>query len=201
MLGAHNVLNALGVIALAAMIRRKNELGPQKDREELEQCVGGSAEVLQDFEGVERRCQVLGEKGRSVVVSDYAHHPTEVQATLEAIREHFVGRKLVVVFEPHTLSRLAYFFSEFSDVLSQCSTVYLTRVFEPIKTYISAKVKNAIAEDLAGEIGLNARYIVDSTELVSEVVNEVERVESVVLVMGAGLSHSIAMEIFDRLRD
>lgn len=71
LLGRHNVLNALGAIALAAAVGP----GGRSDRE----CAEEAAQVLASFRGVERRCQVLGRKGSRVVVSDYAHHPTEVQ--------------------------------------------------------------------------------------------------------------------------
>ena len=78
----------------------------------------------------------------------------------------------------------------------------VSQVFEPIKTWISPKVKQAIAEDLAAEIGLNARYIHDAKEVVAEVVAEVGSTtgeDTVVLVLGAGQSHSIALDIFDAL--
>jgi len=204
--GTHNVLNALGAIALAALVQGRGT--SETSAEELERSVASSAEVLAEFQGVERRCQVIGEKegsdgGKCVVVSDYAHHPTEVQATLEGVRGRYDGRKLVVVFEPHTLSRLAYFFGEFVEALAEGGeNVVVSQVFEPIKTWISPKVKQAIAEDLAAEIGLNARYIHDAKEVVAEVVAEVGSTtgeDTVVLVLGAGQSHSIALDIFDAL--
>ena len=204
MVGTHNVVNALGVMALTSLIQSplSRQQSQGKDRAgTVREVVKTSAGVLGEFQGVERRCQVLGEKNQVMVVSDYAHHPTEVEATMAAMSDHFETRDLLVVFEPHTLSRLAYFFTEFSQALSQSPKIFVMPVFEPIKTYINAKVKDAIAEDLAKDVASDAVYLKDTDLLVQEVVREAATRESaVVLVLGAGSSHRVATQIYKNLQ-
>lgn len=81
------------------------------------------------FEGVGRRFEVLGERAGVMVVDDYAHHPTEVAATLSAARDAFPGRRLVVAFQPHLYSRTRDFADEFGTTLSAADEVWLTDIF------------------------------------------------------------------------
>jgi UDP-N-acetylmuramate--L-alanine ligase len=221
LLGTHNVLNALAVISLTCVIHLKEKqqdeeatgatLNQQEGEEvepltlaEVKECVRRCGEVLSQFGGVDRRCQILGEKGKCTVISDYAHHPTEVEATLEAIGDPYEGSEVIVVFEPHTLSRLAYFFSEFVSALSSCKLVYISEVFEPVKTYINKKVKDAIAEDLAAALPLstNATFVNESEVLLQNVLDKAKEEgdkETVVLVLGAGKADGIAKTVFNSL--
>ncbi|TDL76461.1 UDP-N-acetylmuramate--L-alanine ligase [Peribacillus frigoritolerans] len=111
--GDHSVLNALSVIALCHY-------------EEID------AEViqaqLQTFEGVKRR---FNEKkiGNQVLIDDYAHHPTEITATIDAARQKYPDREIVAVFQPHTFSRTQSFLEEFADSLKKADTVYLCDIF------------------------------------------------------------------------
>ncbi|MDQ0858025.1 UDP-N-acetylmuramate--L-alanine ligase [Bacillus sp. V2I10] len=111
--GDHSVLNALSVIALCHY-------------EEID------AEViqaqLQTFEGVKRR---FNEKkiGNQVLIDDYAHHPTEITATIDAARQKYPDREIVAVFQPHTFTRTQSFLEEFADSLQKADTVYLCDIF------------------------------------------------------------------------
>ncbi|MDR0137991.1 UDP-N-acetylmuramate--L-alanine ligase [Metabacillus idriensis] len=111
--GDHSVLNALSVIALCHY-------------EEID------AEViqaqLQTFEGVKRR---FNEKkiGNQVLIDDYAHHPTEITATIDAARQKYPDREIVAVFQPHTFTRTQSFLEEFADSLKKADTVYLCDIF------------------------------------------------------------------------
>ncbi|PLR68559.1 MULTISPECIES: UDP-N-acetylmuramate--L-alanine ligase [Bacillaceae] len=111
--GDHSVLNALSVIALCHY-------------EEID------AEViqaqLQTFEGVKRR---FNEKkiGSQVLIDDYAHHPTEITATIDAARQKYPDREIIAVFQPHTFTRTQSFLDEFADSLMKADTVYLCDIF------------------------------------------------------------------------
>jgi UDP-N-acetylmuramate--alanine ligase len=96
--GKHNVYNALAVIAAA------RDLGVS---------VSDIQKYLFEFRGTERRAQILGRYQGALIIDDYAHHPTEIQATLEGVREHYPHRKLRVVFHPHTFSRTKALFNDF----------------------------------------------------------------------------------------
>lgn len=96
--GKHNIFNALAVIAAA------RELGVS---------LAGLKKYLFDFRGTERRAQILGKYQGALIIDDYAHHPTEIIATLEGIRRHYPDKKLRVIFHPHTFTRTKALFNDF----------------------------------------------------------------------------------------
>lgn len=111
--GKHSVLNALAVIGVAVLEDLDMELVKSR---------------LATFEGVKRRFSVKQSHG-NFVIDDYAHHPTEISATLDAVRSKYPGKKIVSVFQPHTYSRLEAFIDEFAASLSNSDEVYLTPIF------------------------------------------------------------------------
>lgn len=112
--GEHNVSNALGALAVG--------LGLGFD---VRHMAGGIAA----FGGVERRFQLLGESAGVLVVDDYAHHPTEVRATVQAARAAAPERRLVLAFQPHLFSRTRDLAQEFADALVEADVVYLLDVY------------------------------------------------------------------------
>ncbi len=119
--GEHNVRNALGAASAARFLGvgwKEIRLG------------------LDAFHGVGRRFQLLGEADGVTVVDDYAHHPTEIRATLQAARSRFPGRRLVVAFQPHLYTRTRDFSEEFGRALALADEVWVTEVYpareEPI---------------------------------------------------------------------
>lgn len=115
--GQHSVLNALAVVALAYT-------------EQLDMAV--VAEVLQSFNGVKRRFSET-DKGDIAIIDDYAHHPSEIKATLDAARQKYPDRELVAVFQPHTYSRLKAYLNEFGESLKKADQTYVTPVFGSIR--------------------------------------------------------------------
>jgi UDP-N-acetylmuramate--alanine ligase len=109
--GAHNVLNGLAALATAV-------------------CCGVApavaADALSRFNGTGRRFERKGEAGGVLIVDDYAHHPTEIAATLAAARRHYPDRRLVAAFQPHTYSRTKAFLPEFGQALSAADVVVVT---------------------------------------------------------------------------
>jgi len=110
--GRHNLRNALAALSVA------RELGVDFDL---------ASAALAGFGGVGRRCESHGEHGGVLVMDDYAHHPTELSATMEVARAQ--GRRIVVLFEPHRFSRTKQFVSEFGDALSGADAVGLLPVY------------------------------------------------------------------------
>ncbi len=111
-LGNHNVSNALSVIAVAS------ELGLP-----YEQIRQG----LANFRGVGRRLEMIGEKNGITVMDDYGHHPTEIRATLAALKN--LGRRIVVVFQPHRYSRTELLWDEFGQSFANADEVFLTEIY------------------------------------------------------------------------
>ena len=101
------------------------------------------------FRGVERRFQRLGAARGIAVIDDYAHHPTEVQATIAAARHAFAGRRLVVVFQPHLYSRTRDLQREFAEALSAADAVFLCDIYgareAPVPGVTSALIGDAMA--------------------------------------------------------
>jgi UDP-N-acetylmuramate-alanine ligase len=111
--GDHNIQNSLSVIAFA--------YHEGLDKDEV-------AENLSNFEGVKRR---FSEKviSDTVIIDDYAHHPAEISATIDAARQKYPERDIVAVFQPHTFTRTVALLSEFAESLSKADSVYLSEIF------------------------------------------------------------------------
>lgn len=111
--GNHNILNSLAVIAIC----HYENIDPQIVKEQL-----------LTFQGVKRR---FTEKqvGSQVIIDDYAHHPTEIKATVEAARQKYPNREIVAVFQPHTFTRTQTFLDDFAESLNLADQVYLCEIF------------------------------------------------------------------------
>ncbi len=114
LLGTHNIYNSLAVIAASL------ELGM-----ELQQI----RKALEEFEGVERRLQRRGEFRGVEMADDYAHHPTEIRASLEALRQKYLNKFLTVVFHPHTFSRTHAFLKQFSSSFTLADRVIVLEIY------------------------------------------------------------------------
>ena len=180
--GAHNVRNALAAIASGIALGAR-----------LEQMAPG----LASFGGVERRFQRLGERRGISVVDDYAHHPTEIRATLEAARAAFPERRLIAAFQPHLFSRTRDFAREFGEALAGADVVFLTEIYpareKPIAGVTSDLIERAIG-GAGGTIGWRGERAVLADALAREV-----RSGDVVLTIGAGDITRTGPELLDRL--
>ena len=178
--GLHNVRNALAAIGSGL------SLGVS-----LEAMAPG----LAGFRGVERRFQRMGEVRDIVVVDDYAHHPTEVQATLAAARHAFPDRRLVLVFQPHLYSRTRDLQAEFAGALAQADALWLCDIYgareAPDPTVSSALIADRLP-----------RGVLRWTGPRSEVVEALQSAVSpgdLVITMGAGDVTRVGPALLDAL--
>lgn len=182
--GVHNVRNALAAIGAGLA------LGVEVDR-----MVPG----LEAFGGVERRFQRIAEVGGISIIDDYAHHPTEIAATIEAARAAFPGRRLVLAFQPHLYSRTRDFASEFGRALAGGDVVFLTELYpareKPIEGVDSGLVQRAIIA-----AGGSMRWRGERAALASALAGEL-RAGDVVITVGAGDITRSARELRDILTD
>ena len=158
--GDHMILNSLAVIAVCYF-------------EGLDAKF--IAKDLSLFDGVKRRFSITLQ-GSQIIIDDYAHHPTEIEVTLRAVRQKYPGKELVAIFQPHTVTRTKAFVNEFKDTLKLADHVYLTEIFGSAR-------ENSNMEDI--------NILVDSDEtfelITTESVSELKQYENGVLVfMGAG---------------
>ncbi len=169
--GAHNVLNAAAVLAVAT------ELGIDAD---------AVTAALESFEGVGRRLQVVGSARGVAVIDDYAHHPTEVLAGLRALRDAYQPRRLWCVFQPHQYSRLRRFLHDFAEALSVADCVVIPGIYAARDGDEDRRAVSA--GDLVREVqafGGQAEHIPDFDSIVAFVRSQA-RAGDVVVTMGAG---------------
>lgn len=170
--GEHNVRNALAAIAVA------RELGVEGDT---------IAVGLAKFLGVDRRFQLLGEYSGALIVDDYAHHPTEIRATLDAARRGYPERRLIALFQPHLYSRTRDFAGEFARALKIADVAIVAPIYAAREKPLE---------------GVSARLIADAEDGIefidrsnSEIYNEMRRrlePNDIFITMGAGDVHEIA---------
>ncbi len=167
--GIHNVKNALAAVASGI------GLGV-----ELNAMRAG----LESFGGVERRFDLVGEVNGVTIVDDYAHHPTEIAATLEAARAAYPKKRIIAAFQPHLYSRTRDFYHEFAAVLSKADVVYLCELYPAREQPISG-VSSALIAIAMQQSGCAAKWEGPRSDLAAALAREV-RDNDLVLTMGAG---------------
>jgi UDP-N-acetylmuramate--alanine ligase len=167
--GIHNVRNALAAIACGIAVGVP-----------LEKMIPG----LANFRGVERRFQRIGEARGVAVVDDYAHHPTEIRATLDAARAAFPGRRLIAAFQPHLFSRTRDFAGDFGRALAHSDVVFLTEIY-PAREQPLPGVTSELIATAAAEAGRPVAWRGTRGEL-ARALAEAVRPGDVVLTLGAG---------------
>lgn len=174
--GRHNVMNALA----AATAARELGVAPAT-----------VAAALSRFTGAGRRQEVLGERGGDsvphvLVIDDYAHHPTEIRATIDAIRQGYPRRRLVAVFQPHLYSRTRDFLEPFADALSEADAVIVTGIYPAREAPIPGVTARAIADGVhSRRPGMVVRYVEPASQ-VPAALDEIALPDDVALFLGAG---------------
>lgn len=182
--GLHNVRNAVGAFAAA------RELGA--DLEAAQRALAG-------FRGVARRFQELGEVHGIAVVDDYAHHPTEIEATLAAARGAYPGRRLVAAFQPHLYSRTRDFAEAFGRALAAADIVWVTDVYAAREAPLPGVSGETIVDALRRAGARGVRYHPDVASL-PDALAESLRTGDVCVAMGAGSIDAAAQALMARLR-
>lgn len=166
--GKHNALNAIAAIAVAL------ELGMDFEK---------AKEAIRKFHGAKRRFQIKGEKSGIMVVDDYAHHPTEIKATLAAARA-LNRERVIAVFQPHRYSRTQALWRELGEAFSACDLVVFTEVYAASEKPIPG-VNGKLVYEAALGAGCNAVYL-DSFKKIRRYLLENTRDGDLVLTIGAG---------------
>ena len=180
--GVHNLQNALGAAAAA-------------------RCFGVDWGTVRDglttYQGVERRFETVGSVRGILIVDDYAHHPSEIQAALAAARGAHPDRRIVAVFQPHLFTRTRDFADEFGQALAAADSIWVTDVFpareDPIEGVTGEMV--ALAAERAGG---HVRYHADVNTMADTVIKELASGD-LLLTMGAGSIDLVAHEVAARL--
>jgi UDP-N-acetylmuramate--alanine ligase len=180
--GRHNLLNALGAVAVGL------EVGLPFDR---------VASALEEFQGAERRFQVRGEEAGVLVVDDYGHHPTEIAAVIAAARAG-IDRRLVIVFQPHRYSRTQQLMPDFVRALRGADEIVLTDIYAAGEPPIPGVSAGGLASALAAA-GARVR-LVPALDDVAPAVADLAQPGDLVVTLGAGSIGAVGDRILAALR-
>ncbi len=169
MVGAHNALNALAVIAVA---------------EEMDIPLDTVRSALAQFEGVQRRFTVKGEVGGITVVDDYGHHPTEVMATLAGARRAF-HRRTVVAFQPHRYSRTRDLLREFATSFNDADVLFITEIYAASEEPLPGISGERLVEELRAHGHRDVTFVPRRADLAAALQPRL-REGDIVLTLGAG---------------
>ncbi len=182
--GLHNVQNALAALAVGLWLGLDFEV---------------MAASLADFRGARRRFQVVGQQEGITIVDDYAHHPTEIMATLQAARQRAANR-VIAVFQPQRYTRTHMLMKEFGQAFGQADEIVLTDIYSPPG---EAPIPGVNSQVLAELIRQNERRdvacISKREELVEHLLN-IARPGDIILTMGAGDIWKVAVSLAERLQ-
>jgi UDP-N-acetylmuramate--alanine ligase len=188
--GAHNVLNALAVIAVA---------------DELEVPLDVTRDAIAGFHGVQRRFTVLGspilrkdgKRGDVMIVDDYGHHPAEIEATLDAAQRGF-DRRVVVAFQPHRYTRTKLLFREFTRAFNKADVLLVTDVYPAGEKPVDGATGEALAEAIRLHGHHAVTYVRDKKNVARALMDVVEPGD-IVIALGAGDINASARELLAAL--
>lgn len=182
--GEHNVKNALAAITVGL------ETGVN---------IEDIAKSLKSFTGVYRRFEVKGEENGIIVIDDYAHHPTEVKATLEAIRKGWKDRRVIGVFQPHTFTRTRDFYEDFGKAFFNADLAIITDIYPARERPIQGITGELVSESASKFGHRNVEYVQDKNELANKILSIVKSGD-IVITMGAGDIWKTADEVLKQLK-
>ncbi|MFA6027599.1 MAG: UDP-N-acetylmuramate--L-alanine ligase [Patescibacteria group bacterium] len=179
--GDFNIYNALSVIALA------RELGIPDNT---------IKKALKEFAGTWRRFEQVGSFKGATVISDYAHHPTAVAATIKAAREFYPGRRIVVLFQPHQHNRTKRLFEGFTKCFKDADLIMIHEIFD-VAGREESKDQDVTSADLVKAVEKTGKYVFhsDSFEKAQQLLHEHVEKNDVLLILGAGDIYKVALSI------
>ena len=181
--GKHNILNAMSAFAVAS------------DEGIPDQVI---ADGLVAFDGVGRRFQIAGTlpagQGEAMLVDDYGHHPTEVLATIQAVRDGWDDKRLVMIFQPHRYSRTHDLYDDFVDVLSKVDVLLLLDVYAAGEAPIEGADSCALSQSIREQGQVDPIFIADINNL-EQVLVDVLREGDLVITQGAGDVGALANQL------
>ncbi|MEA1967704.1 MAG: UDP-N-acetylmuramate--L-alanine ligase [Thermodesulfobacteriota bacterium] len=182
--GRHNISNALAAVAVA-----------------LELNIGFNTikTALEEIEGVKRRLEIKGESNGIMVLDDYGHHPTEIKATLDAVRESWSDKRLVVVFQPHRYSRTRALFDAFTRSFYRSDQLIILPIYAASEEKIEGVDGQSLCKGIEEHGHKNVSFVRDFDECLSMLLKSLKKGD-LVLTLGAGDVYSLGEELCKRLQ-
>ncbi len=179
--GRHNVSNALAGIAAGNTIGLETQV---------------IRDALASYRGAERRFEQVGDAGGVTVMDDYAHHPTEVRTTIAMARERFDGRRLVVLFQPHTFTRTEYLLEEWKTCFAGIDVLYIAETYAARETPDAGMDAAALADAIVVPAATYAGTLDEAAERIAHDL----RGGDVFVTVGAGDVDSVGPKVLETLR-
>ena len=167
--GKHNILNSLLAVSMGL---------------ELDLPFSAIQQGLAEFKGVYRRSELKGEAGGIAVFDDYAHHPTEITATLEGFRES-TTRRIVVLFQPHLYSRTRDFYQEFGRSFFSCDYLFVAPIY-PAREAPIPGITSALIADAAIQGGHHNVVCLENNDILVDTISQELKPGDIFITMGAG---------------
>lgn len=180
--GVHNVQNALAAITISSQLGIDFNIIKQS---------------ISEFSGVMRRFEIKGERRKILIVDDYAHHPTEIRATLSAARKGW-NRRIIAIFQPHTYSRTQAFFNEFASSFDDSDILIVTDIYPAREKPIQGVTGKLIA-DSALEMGHKNVIYEEDLDKISTIVKEIVKENDMIITIGAGNIWKVANKLLEIL--
>ncbi len=180
--GLHNVYNALASVAVGL------ELGVNFE------AIGTA---LASVKGVQRRLEIKAEVDGITVIDDYGHHPTEIKSTLEALRNSWPSRRIVVVFQPHRFTRTQALFDEFTRAFYQCDILVVMPIYPASEAPIAGVSGQRLYEGIKEHGHKDVRYANDADAVIATLLDTVAQGD-MVLTLGAGDVYKVGEDLVDR---
>jgi UDP-N-acetylmuramate--L-alanine ligase/UDP-N-acetylenolpyruvoylglucosamine reductase len=153
------------------------------------------AEAIKNFTGAERRFEKVYFKNNIYLFDDYAHHPAEISATINAAKNRFKGRRILVIFQPHTFSRTAFLVKEFAESLSLADISFVLPIFSSARE--NQKEFKISSKEIINEGKMNNLFLAETNE---QLINELKKIlksGDVVFTMGAGNVYKLKKQIIE----
>ncbi|HSR36064.1 MAG TPA: cyanophycin synthetase, partial [Desulfurivibrionaceae bacterium] len=151
-------------------------------------------DALKGFSGVQRRLQIKGECDGITVIDDYGHHPTEIRATLSALRSAWPKRRLVVLFQPHRYTRTAGLFKEFCTAFHDADLLLLTEIYAASEAPIEGVTGESLMDGIKQHGQKFVEYVPTLDGMAAAVQPHLKRGD-VVLTLGAGSIYRVGEEL------
>lgn len=178
--GKHNALNALGAIGVAITLGLPTEK---------------VLAVLEKFRGVKRRLEFKGIYRGAILLDDYAHHPREISATLQAIRDLYPQKKIILVFQPHRYTRTKALWEDFLLVLREPDILVLTDIYPASEVPIPGVTGESFYEAVKEVRGVRPTFFEGDLERLPELIEKLAEKETLLVTMGAGNIYKIHEKI------
>ena len=179
--GVHNIANALGVIILSEIYKIDKTI---------------IQKVFSGFDGVNRRLELIGKADKVMVYDDYAHHPTAIKATLEALRQRHPKERFWAIIEPHSYSRTKALLTDYKGVFEEADRVIIAPIYKARDSHNFGVSEESV---VAASKHKNIKAFKSFNHVVDVVIKD-SRKDDVILVMGAGKSYLLAREILNNLK-